>query len=84
MLDPNSNLDICLPPDRELKADLTSVRWKLTPRGILCESKEEIAKRLQRSTDKGDAVIYASIVTAKEEEYDDDDYHHDTDNAMGY
>lgn len=70
MLDPISNMGICLPPDRELKADLTSVRWKLTPRGILAESKDDIFKRLQRSTDKGDGVIYASISTIKDDDLD--------------
>ena len=28
-----------------------------TPRGILIESKEDLSKRLQRSPDKGDAVV---------------------------
>jgi len=84
MLDPVNNMGICLPPDREMKADLTSVRWKLTARGILAESKEDIAKRLHRSTDKGDAVIYASIVTMKDDGEEYDDYHYESDNAMGY
>lgn len=50
---------IALPPDPELLADLTSPTWKLTARGILLESKEEIRKRLGRSPGKGDAVVMA-------------------------
>ena len=52
---------ICLPPDPQLLADLTAPRWKLTPRGIQIESKDDLKKpeRLGRSPDKGDAVIMA-------------------------
>lgn len=64
-LDPVSGDNISLPPDSELKADLCAPLWKLTPGGILVEEKEEIKKRIGRSPDKGDAVIYASIPTPK-------------------
>jgi hypothetical protein len=52
---------IALPPDPELFADLTALRWKLTSSGIQIESKEDLKKpeRLGRSPDKGDAVIMA-------------------------
>ncbi len=50
---------VALPPDRGLRADLTAPRWKLTPRGIQIEAKDEIVKRLGRSPDKGDAVVMA-------------------------
>ena len=58
-LDPNQEGGsiIALPPDAELKADLAAPTWKLTPRGILVESKEDIRKRIGRSPDKGDAVV---------------------------
>jgi hypothetical protein len=59
-LDPEHGSDVALPPDSELKADLCSVKWRPTTRGIQAESKDDIFKRLRRSTDKGDAVIYAS------------------------
>lgn len=66
---------ICLPSDNRLKADLCAPRWKLTPpiaesgqsntdksKGrIQVESKDDIKKRLGRSPDRGDAVIYASL-----------------------
>jgi hypothetical protein len=47
---------IALPPDPELRADLTAPTWKLTARGILIESKDDIRERLGRSPGKGDAV----------------------------
>ena len=55
-LDPNSGLDIALPPDPELMADLAAPTWELTTRGIQIELKEKIIKRLGRSPDCGDAV----------------------------
>lgn len=58
-LDPTSGQDLCLPPDPELLADLCAPRWKITPRGIQIEEKDEIKKRLGRSPDVGEAVIYA-------------------------
>jgi hypothetical protein len=42
-----------------LRAELTAPTWELTPRGILVESKEDIRKRLGRSTNKADAVVMA-------------------------
>lgn len=58
-LDPTSGQGICLPPDRELMADLCAPRWKLTPRGIQIEAKEDVAARIGRSPDKGDSAVYA-------------------------
>jgi len=68
-LDPVTGDKIALPPDPELKADLCAPLWKLTAGGILVEEKDEIKKRIGRSPDKGDAVIYASICTPKKEEF---------------
>ena len=64
-LDPVTGLNVSLPPDPELKADLCCAMWKLTPGGILIEQKEDIKKRIGRSPDKGDAVLYCSLVTPK-------------------
>ena len=50
---------MALPPDPELKADLCAPTWKLTARGILVESKEDINARIGRSPDKGDSLVYA-------------------------
>lgn len=58
-LEPKLGEPVALPHDQELLADLTAPRWKLTPSGIQIESKDDIRKRLGRSTDKGDAVVMA-------------------------
>lgn len=58
-LDPDFGENVALPPDRELKADLTAPRWKLTVRGIQVESKDDIIKRIGRSPDCGDALVYS-------------------------
>ena len=60
MLEPESGYEIVLPNDRELLADLCAPRWKETLRGdIQIESKDDVRKRLQRSTDCGDALVMA-------------------------
>ena len=48
---------IFLPDDPMLVADLTAPTFEVGPNGIQVESKEEVCKRLHRSTDRGDAVI---------------------------
>ncbi len=50
---------LALPADSQLAADLAAPRWKLTPRGIQVEAKDEIRARLGRSPDRGDAVVMA-------------------------
>lgn len=55
---------IALPPDTELRADLCAPTWKLTTRGILIESKEDIKKRLGRSPGKGDAAVMTLVANA--------------------
>lgn len=47
---------IALPPGAEIKADLCAPHWKLTAQGIQIESKDEIRKRLGRSTGKLDVI----------------------------
>jgi hypothetical protein len=64
-LDPESGDNLSLPPCPKLKADLCTPRWKMKATGILIESKEDIYKRLKRSTNDGDAVVYANEKTAK-------------------
>jgi hypothetical protein len=58
-LDPDHGDDLALPDDPELLADLCAPTWRLTTRGVLIESKEDIAERLGRSPDCGDAVVLA-------------------------
>ncbi len=58
MLDPTSGCPVALPPDDLLIGDLTSPKWRVTSGGrIQVESKDDIRKRLGRSTDSADAVI---------------------------
>ena len=67
-LDPVNGLDLALPPSPRLRADLCTPLWKLTPRGIQIELKEEIIKRLGRSPDYGDAYVLALIATERDED----------------
>ena len=59
MLEPGSGRELVLPDDRELIGDLCAPRWKPTSQGIQIESKDDIKKRLGRSTDCGDALVMA-------------------------
>ncbi len=60
LLDPASGHQLALPPDDLLTGDVTAPRWRMTSSGkIQVESKDEIRKRLGRSTDDGDAVVMA-------------------------
>jgi hypothetical protein len=58
-LDPEGGEGLCIPPDRQLLADLCAPRWKLTARGIQVESKQDIIARIGRSPDRGDSLVYA-------------------------
>jgi hypothetical protein len=59
MLDPDQEggSPICLPPDPELRSDLTSPMFEIGPNGIKVESKKDIKKRLGRSPGKGDVAV---------------------------
>jgi hypothetical protein len=59
-LDPASGCEVALPPDDKLTGDLVAPRYKVTSTGqYQVEAKDEIKKRLGRSTDTGDGVIMA-------------------------
>ena len=60
LLDPAYDPAICLPPDDQLLGDLCAPKWTITSAGkVQIESKDQIRKRLGRSTDAGDAVVQA-------------------------
>jgi hypothetical protein len=60
LLDPANGHDVALPPDDLLTGDLTAPHWRVMSGGkILVESKDDIRKRIGRSTDDGDAVVSA-------------------------
>jgi hypothetical protein len=58
-LDPDKGENLALPPDRELLADLCAPQYRVGLGGIIIESKDDIKKRIGRSPDKGDALVYA-------------------------
>ena len=61
-LDPSQGSTLALPPDDTLLQDLMSPKWVMQSSGkIKVESKDEIRKRLGRSTDAADAVIQALV-----------------------
>ncbi len=56
-LNPRNKHEPCLPPDEDLKEELTATQWKFQSSGkIIIEPKEEIKKRLKRSPDKADSL----------------------------
>lgn len=60
-LDPSQpgGSSIALPDDPEMIADLCAPTFEVGPSGIKLEPKEDVAKRIGRSPDKGDAVVMA-------------------------
>lgn len=50
---------IALPPDAQLRAELCAPTFEVRKSGIIIESKEDIRKRLGRSTNKADSVVMA-------------------------
>jgi hypothetical protein len=64
ILDPSRDSVIALPPDDQLTGDLTAPHWRVMSGGkIMVESKDDIRKRIGRSTDRADAVISAFFVS---------------------
>ena len=64
-LDPHAEAPVALPPDPALKADLCAPRWRQTLSGIQIEAKEDVAARIGRSPDRGDAACMALMATPK-------------------
>jgi hypothetical protein len=58
-LDPANGRQLALPPGREVLADLTAPKYTTRGSVIVVESKDEIKKRLRRSPDVGDAILYS-------------------------
>lgn len=61
LLDPVRGTGLCLPPDEKLRDELVAPKWWVTSStqgGVIhVESKDDMRKRLKRSTDRADAVI---------------------------
>lgn len=65
LLDPANGANICLPPDEDLKADLTAPKYHVgSNAAIQVEAKDDVRKRLGRSTDRGDSVVQAFWIDA--------------------
>jgi hypothetical protein len=58
-LDPETNPEIAIPDDAELRRELCTPRWHNTLHGVQIESKEDVKKRIGKSTDKADSLVYA-------------------------
>lgn len=61
-LDPEYGFELALPPDQALQADLASPTYEVRPGEppkIYIEGKRDSIKRLGRSPDRGDSVVYA-------------------------
>jgi hypothetical protein len=74
LLDPDSGVRVMLPDDDELIGDLTAPKVKriTSSSKIQVEAKEDIRKRLGRSTDCGDAVVQILVgphLCREQEEY---------------
>lgn len=66
LLDPQNLEPITLPPDDQLLGDLAAPTWREAAGGkIQVESKDDIRKRLGRSTDVGDVAVQAFWVNQK-------------------
>jgi len=65
-LDPAHGSLICLPPDKEVIADLCAAKYKYTPSGVLIESKDEIKARIGRSPDVGEAIMMTMMGPVRE------------------
>jgi len=61
-LDPATGSGYALPPGPEVLGDLAAPRWKPTPLGVRVEEKDEIKKRIGRSPDVGDTIVYANAM----------------------
>lgn len=56
-LDPKNNMNAMLPPGDSMTEEATEIKWKFQSNGkIIIEAKEDIKKRLGRSTDEFDAL----------------------------
>lgn len=62
-LDPARADALALPPNEELRTQLTTMRWKVSAKGqIQIESKEDMRARGMDSPDEADAVAYATAI----------------------
>jgi len=63
-LNPESGLYIALPPSRTLRNELRAPTYSTKTGKIQVEKKDDIRKRIGRSTDHADAVVYAWFIAS--------------------
>lgn len=71
-LDPAFDPVLALPPNDDLLGELTAPKWKIQGDKIVVEAKEEVKKRIGRSTDVADAVCYTLLTDAEFNEVKDE------------
>lgn len=67
LLDPQYNIGMALPPDKQLKKELTAPQWRAPGRVVQVESRDEIIKRLGggKSPDRATAYVQAALDAPK-------------------
>lgn len=65
ILDPDNNYAPAIPPNKELRRQLCTLKWKSVGREIQIMGRDEIMKELQVSIDEAMGIILASITTPK-------------------
>lgn len=65
LLDPSADTGIAIPPGETVRSDLCAPRYKTKGRSIMIEAKDEIKKRIGRSPDIGDALVYCATTPAR-------------------
>ncbi len=63
LLDPKGGMDVCLPKNDDLTGELVALGVKryTSASKMILESKEDVIKRLHRSTDSGDSVVQGLV-----------------------
>lgn len=64
-LSPEFGSFMALPPDPELRADLTSLKWVVGLSGVVITPKDQIRDLLGRSPGRGDALVMANWAKGK-------------------
>jgi len=72
LLDPANGYNVALPPDKQLKEDLTTPTYTQRAMKIYVMSRDEIYKKLRRSPDRGTAYCMAAMETKKRKQKDDE------------
>jgi hypothetical protein len=80
MLDPAFDPMLAIPPDDDLLGELTAPKWTEVGGKIQVEAKEDVKKRIGRSTDRADAVCQTLLTDTEF----DADAGHDTPTVVPY